>query len=90
MGKLILSRRRLFELVWAKPMTQLARQVGVPPKHLAEARDRHDIPRPNPGHWQKLAHGKKLRMAELPQEYFGLDSLVMINIGEQALGDRAA
>jgi hypothetical protein len=89
MGKLILSRRRLFEFVWAKPITQLARQFGVPPKHLAEACDRHDIPRPAPGHWQKLAYGKKLRTAELPQENFGVDSLVIIDIEEQVLADRA-
>ena len=82
MGKLILSRRRLFEFVWAKPMTQLARQFGVPPKHLAEACDRHDIPRPAPGHWQKLAYGKQLLTAELPQEHFSVDSLVVIDIGE--------
>jgi hypothetical protein len=87
MGELILSRRSLFELVWAKPMTQLARQFGAPPKHLAEACDRHDIPRPAPGHWQKLAYGKKVRTAELPQEHFRADSLVIINI-EEVLVDR--
>ena len=90
MGKLILSRRRLFELVWAKPMTKLAPTLGLSPNHLASACDRHDIPRPEPGHWQKLAYGKKLRTAELPQEHFGADSLVILDIEERALGDRAA
>jgi hypothetical protein len=90
MRKLILSRRRLFDLVWAKPMRQLAREFGVPSKYLAEMCDRHDIPRPKPGHWQKLAYGKKLQMAELPQEHFGVDSLAVIEIQEKALGDRAA
>lgn len=90
MGKLILSRRRLFELVWSTPMTQLARQFGVPPRHLARACDRHDIPRPHPGHWQKLAYGKRLRSAELPQEHFGVDSLVTIEIEAQTLADKAA
>ena len=90
MGKLILSRRRLFELVWAKPMTKLAPTLGLSPNHLASACDRHDIPRPDPGHWQKLAYGKKLRTAELPQEHFGADSLVILDIEERALGDRAA
>lgn len=78
MGKMVMSRRNLFELVWAKPMTQLARQFGVPAKHLARACDRHDVPRPHPGHWQKQAHGKKLRMVELPVEYFRVDALVII------------
>jgi hypothetical protein len=86
MRKLIMSRRRLFELVWAKPITQLALEFGMPPKHLAKACDRHDIPRPDPGHWQKLAYGKKLRTAELPQEHFGADSLVIVDIEEQPIG----
>jgi len=90
MGKLILSRRRLFELVWAKPITQLAHQFGIPPRHLARACDRHDIPRPHPGHWQKLAYGKKLPTAQLPQEHFGVESLVIIDIEARPVADRAA
>jgi hypothetical protein len=90
MSKLILSRRRLFELVWAKPMTQLAQQFGVHSKHLARACDRHDIPRPRPGHWQKLAYGQTLPMVELPEDNFRIDSLVVIEVDTRAVGDRAA
>ena len=85
MRTLIMSRRRLFELVWAKPMTQLAREFGMPPKHVAKACDLHDIPLPDPGHWQKLAYGKKLRTAELPEEHFRADSLVIVDIDEQPI-----
>lgn len=90
MGKLILSRRRLFELVWAKPMTELAHQFGVHAKHLARACDRHDIPRPRPGHWQKLAFGKTLPSVQLPQDHFKVDSLVIIEISAHAVSNQAA
>ena len=90
MGRLILSRRRLFELVWAKPMTQLAHEFGVHAKHLARACDRHDIPRPRPGHWQKLAHGRVPPTVELPEEHFNLDSLVIIEIDAAEIDNAAA
>ena len=90
MGKLILSRRRLFELVWAKPMTELAHQFGVQPKHLARACDRHDVPRPRPGHWQKLAHGKRRPGVQLPQDHFRPDLLVIIEINESYGEQKAA
>src|SRR5262245_42256532 len=89
MGKLILSRRRLFDMVWAKPMTQLAHDLGVTAKHLARACDRHDIPRPRPGHWQKLAHGQVPPMVELPEEHFNVDSLIVIEIDVPELNDAA-
>jgi hypothetical protein len=90
MGKLILSRRRLFELVWAKPLTELAHQFGLHPKHLAKACDRHDIPRPRPGHWQKLAHGKMPPRVQLPQDHFRADSLVIIEINAHMVSNQAA
>jgi hypothetical protein len=90
MGKLILSRRRLFELVWAKPMTELAHHFGVHAKHLARACDRHDIPRPRPGHWQKLAYGKTAASAQLPQDHFRFDSLVIIEVNADPVSSQAA
>lgn len=90
MGRLILSRRRLFQLVWAKPMTQLAHDLGVNAKHLAKACDRHDIPRPRPGHWQKLAYGRTPPTIELPDEHFDPEALVVVEIDVPELADAAA
>jgi hypothetical protein len=87
MGKLILSRRRLFELVWTQPMTDLARQFGVRARHLAKACDRHDIPRPHPGHWQKLAYGKPLTAAELSEGRFGINWLIEIDVEDQPVNN---
>jgi hypothetical protein len=83
MGKLILSRRRLFELVWERPMTDLAQQFGVRARHLAKACDRHDVPRPNPGHWQKLAYGKPLQREPLDEGRFDANWLIEIDVEDQ-------
>jgi len=89
-GRLVLSRRRLFELVWEKPMTQLAHDFGVNAKHLARACDRHDIPRPRPGHWQKLAYGRPSLIVDLPEEHFNVDSPVIMEIEAPGVSDAAA
>jgi hypothetical protein len=83
MSKLILSRRRLFELVWAKPMTGLAQQFGVSARHLAKACDRYDVPRPHPGDWQKLAYGKPLRQTKLADDRYGLNLLIEIDVEDR-------
>jgi len=53
-----LSRAALYDLVWSKPMTEIARDHGVRDQHVAQACDDHDIARPRAGYWQKLDHGK--------------------------------
>jgi hypothetical protein len=90
MGKLILSRRRLFELVWERPMTDLAQQFGVRARHLARACDRHDVPRPNPGYWQKLAYGKPLRREQLDEGRFGGNWLIEIDVEDQLAQENKA
>jgi AcrR family transcriptional regulator len=48
-----LSRRDLYNLVWAKPMTAAAESVGLSPNGLAKICDRMLIPYPTRGHWTK-------------------------------------
>ena len=55
-----LSRVELYELVWSKPMTEIAREFGIRDQHIARACDLFDISRPPAGHWQKIQHGKAL------------------------------
>lgn len=53
-----LSRAELHDLVWSKPMTEIARQFGVRDQHIARACDDADIARPRAGHLQEIEHGK--------------------------------
>ncbi|UDL90686.1 hypothetical protein LGH82_04985 [Mesorhizobium sp. PAMC28654] len=41
-----LSRAALYELVWSKPLTEIAKTYGVRDQHIAQACDHHDIARP--------------------------------------------
>jgi AcrR family transcriptional regulator len=58
-----LSRRELYDLVWAKPMTAAAQQVGLSPNGLAKICDRMLIPYPTRGHWTKAREEQPPRPA---------------------------
>jgi hypothetical protein len=61
-----LTREELYALVWAEPMSHLAKRFGVSDQGLAKICDRYDVPRPKQGHWNKLAVGKPVETRALP------------------------
>lgn len=62
-----ISREKLYEQVWAKPMTKVAADFGVTSTALKKTCDRHKIPTPDRGYWAKLEHGKPVRKRMLPR-----------------------
>lgn len=61
-----LTRAEMYELVWAEPMTQLAKEMGVSDVALHKICKRHNIPKPPRGYWAKLATGKVVKQTPLP------------------------
>lgn len=57
----ILTRRELYGLVWSKPMTSVASELGLSDVGLAKICDRHRVPKPPRGYWAKLQAGKKVK-----------------------------
>jgi hypothetical protein len=53
------SRERLYQEVWAEPMTTIALRYKVSSSFLARICTRLNVPRPDRGYWAKLAAGKK-------------------------------
>src|SRR5690606_12323734 len=60
-----MSRAQLHQLIWSKPMTEIARAYGVRGQHIANACDEHEIARPPAGYWQKLEYGKAVESVAL-------------------------
>lgn len=60
------SRERLFELVWAEPMTKVAERLGVSSSYLARVCTSLNVPRPQRGYWAKLEVGKAPPKPSLP------------------------
>jgi hypothetical protein len=58
---IILSRRELYDLVWSKPMRDVAADLGISDVGLSKVCERHRVPRPEQGYWNKKSAGKKVK-----------------------------
>ena len=63
-----LPRKKLYELVWSKPMRQLSKEFDLSDVGLAKICKKHNIPCPERGYWAKLEHGKPTQKTPLPDE----------------------
>lgn len=61
MNSVILTRRELYDLVWAKPLRDVAADLGISDVGLAKVCERHRVPRPEQGYWNKINAGKPVR-----------------------------
>lgn len=76
------SRAQLYELVWSEPMTKVADRFGVSGSYLARICTNLNVPRPERGHWAKLAFGKASPQLPLPDPRPG-DQLYWTKDGEE-------
>jgi hypothetical protein len=61
------TRSELYELVWDKPMRDLAREFGVSDRGLAKICERMNVPCPARGYWAKKAAGKPVVRRKLSE-----------------------
>jgi len=66
MEEIKVSRQELYEKVWSKPLTQLAKEYKISDVGLRKKCIKNDIPLPKAGHWSKVQHGKKVKRVSLP------------------------
>ena len=62
----LFTRAELYEMVWARPATKVAAELGISGVALGKICRRHEVPVPARGHWAKLAAGKPVRTVRLP------------------------
>ena len=67
MASTSVDRNTLYSQVWAQPMTKVAATYGITGTGLKKICDKLDVPVPPRGHWAKLAAGKKVVQAPLPE-----------------------
>ena len=72
-----LTRRELYERVWAVPLHRLCKEFGLSDRGLAKICARHKIPVPARGVWAKKAHGKPARQPPLPPGPSGSDDTII-------------
>jgi hypothetical protein len=62
-----ITREKLYEEVWAEPMTKVAARYNVSSSFLARVCKGLNVPRPERGYWAKLAVGKAPPKPALPE-----------------------
>jgi hypothetical protein len=76
-----ISRKELYDLVWSKPLSTLAKEYFISDNGLRKICKQSDIPVPQLGHWQKIQYNKKVKIIPLPKDFKGEDSITL-NKGE--------
>lgn len=61
-----ITREALYNLIWLQPMRTVALRFGISDVGLKKICRSHDIPVPQQGHWNRIAHGKKCETRPLP------------------------
>ena len=76
-----LTRQEMYDLVWSKPMTQLAAEFEISDVGLRKICKAAKVPTPGIGYWAKLANGKAVAKMELPTLYPFQSQLIYIGGG---------
>ncbi len=61
------TRQELYKLVWEKPLTHIAKELGYSDNDIRKVCIKHNIPLPKAGYWSKLKHNKKVKKTPLPK-----------------------
>ena len=77
MEQVTLTRKELYDLVWAEPLSRLAKKYKISDNGLRKICKRMNIPIPAMGHWQKIQYGKKVIVTKLPAKYDGKDKVTL-------------
>jgi hypothetical protein len=61
-----ITRKQLYEQVWAEPMIKVAVRFGVSANYLARVCEHLNVPHPPRGYWAKLKVGNAPKQPALP------------------------
>lgn len=60
-----LTRRAMYDMVWSRPMTKVAEDLGISDVALKKICDKHRVPTPPRGYWAKRDAGKPTKPIQL-------------------------
>ena len=67
-----ISRQELYEKIWIAPLKKVAEELGSNCAELARVCDELNVPKPVPGHWQRLKLGRPIEVFSLPEPTPGM------------------
>lgn len=77
-----LTRKELYDIVWSKPMTHLAKEFALSDVALHKICKKHDVPSPPLGWWAKKAAGQRVKQTPFPRLKKGISDKITIYSGE--------
>jgi len=81
-----ISRKDLYDLVWAEPMTTVSKRFGLSDNGLRKQCKLMNIPTPPAGYWAKLKNGIKTEVIPLSEENTGNKQITILH--EIALSEK--
>lgn len=78
MGKQILTRKELYDLIWAGPMSLIIAKYDITYPQLERICFDLCVPIPENGYWTKIRFGKQVKITSLPSNYSGKDEIELI------------
>ena len=80
-----LTRRAMYDLVWARPMTNVAEDFGISDVALKKICDKHRVPTPSRGYWAKKEAGKPVKEVRLFETADPQDEHIVIRGSQNTL-----
>ena len=75
MGKTILTRKELYDLVWSEPLTSISRRYNISYKNLQDLCKEMKIFLPETGYWSKIKFNKTVYRTEFQETTKGLQEV---------------
>ena len=61
-----MTRQQIYDLIWERPVSKVAPELGLTVARLSNICRKHDIPMPVAGYWAKREWGKPVERQQLP------------------------
>lgn len=80
--QLSFTREELYQMVWARPVLLIAKDIGISDVALSKACRRAGIPLPQRRHWAVLKSGRKIKTPALPSRKAAQPEVVQFSVLE--------
>lgn len=84
-----LTREQIYELVWAEPVSRLARRYGLTDYKWRQLCVRMSIPVPRPQHWRKLQMGEATERPPLSKSFTG-DRAITLSVTKDTTSGKSS
>jgi hypothetical protein len=74
-----ITREELYQLVWSKPRTKLAREFGISDVALGKICKKLNVPKPYLGYWRQFETGRQIQPPPLPKINKGIPTEAIIH-----------